>query len=69
MNTNPKLADDLAKRAGAKPVAFVDLHIADLLPPEPKPTRKDSSAYRLNDAEISRLVEIIADFVRNTTGF
>lgn len=68
MNTNPKLADDLEKRAGAKPAAFVDLHIADLLPPEPKPTMKDTSAYRLNNAEISRLAGVIADSVKNTMG-
>jgi len=68
LNTNPELADDLEKRAGAKPMAFVDLHIADLLPPEPKPTMKDTSAYRLNDADISKLAGIIAASVKNAMG-
>ncbi|MCR4434640.1 MAG: hypothetical protein QHH06_00040 [Clostridiales bacterium] len=68
LNTNPELADDLEKRAGAKPIAFVDLHIADLLPPEPKPTMKDTSAYRLSDAELSKLAGVIAASVKNAMG-
>lgn len=35
----------------------VDLHTADLLPPEPKPTMKDISAYRLSNAEISKTIK------------
>ncbi|HWT76427.1 MAG TPA: hypothetical protein VN258_17145 [Mobilitalea sp.] len=68
MNTNPKLAEDLVKRAGTKPTAFIDLHIADLLPTEPKPTMKDTSNYRLKDAEISKLTGIIAASVKNAMG-
>jgi hypothetical protein len=30
---NPKLADELNKRLGKSPVALIDLHIVDLLPP------------------------------------
>ena len=30
----------------------INLHIADLLPPDPKPDRKDTSAYRLNDRDV-----------------
>ena len=37
---NPKLEDELRKRAGKEPAAVIDLHIADLLPPEPKPEKK-----------------------------
>lgn len=69
LNTNPKLADDLEKRARTKPVVFIDLHITDLLPTEPKPTMKDTSAYRLNDAEISKLARVIAASVKNAMGF
>lgn len=69
MNTNLKLSHDLEKRAGAKPAAFVDLHIADLLPPEPEPTMKDTSAYHLNDAEISQLAETIVDSVKTQWDF
>jgi flavodoxin len=66
MNTNPKLSSDLAKRAGAKPIAFIDLHIADLLPSEPKPTMKETSSYHLKEGEITRLAKIITDCVRST---
>lgn len=68
LNTNPKLADDLEKRTGKKPVVFIDLHIADLLPPESKPAMKDTSAYRLSDTEISKLAGVIADSVKNAIG-
>lgn len=69
LNSNPELADDLKKRTGAKPIAFVDMHIADLLPPEPKPTMKDTGAYRLNNADISKLVGLIAASVKKEMGF
>ena len=65
LNTNPKLADGLEKRSGIKPTVFIDLHIADLLPSEPKPTMKDTSAYHLNDAEISKLAEAITVAVKD----
>jgi multimeric flavodoxin WrbA len=52
---NPKLAGDLTKRVGKAPAAVVDLHIADLLPADPKPTRAITSAYHLKDAEIKSL--------------
>ncbi len=54
-NSNPKLADDLKKRTGKEPAALIDLHIADLLPPGAKPTRKDTSAYKLNNSDIEKL--------------
>jgi hypothetical protein len=56
---NPKLAGELINRTGEKPVALIDLHIADLLSPDPKPTRKDTSAYRLNEGDIKSLTKII----------
>ena len=40
---NLKLAGELKKRAGKEPSALIDLHIADLLPPDPKPGRKETS--------------------------
>lgn len=57
--SNPKLANELEKRTGASPVLLLDLHIADLLPAEPKPARKDTSAYRLNDGDVTRLADAI----------
>jgi hypothetical protein len=52
---NPKLADELIKRTGQKPVALINLYIADLLPSDPKPTRKDTSAYQLNNNDVRKL--------------
>lgn len=54
---NPKLGSWLAKAAGKVPEIVVDLHIADLLPVEPKPTRDDTSAYRLTEDEAQKLAE------------
>jgi hypothetical protein len=65
LNTNPGLQEDLAKWSGAKPAAFTDLHIADLLPQSPKPTMKDTSAYHLGIAEAEKLAGIVAASVRN----
>lgn len=56
---NPKLADELKKRLGKEPAALIDLHIADLLPPEPKPTRDDTSAYRLTAHDVQHLTDTI----------
>lgn len=58
-STNPKLAGELKKRTGANPAVLIDLHIADLLPTAPKPTRKDTSAYRLNEGEAIKLTSAI----------
>ncbi len=68
LNTNPDLAGDLEKRTGAKPITFIDLHIVDLLPSEPKPAMKDTSAYRLSESEISKLTGVIAASVKNAMG-
>ena len=56
---NPKLISDLTKRTGYEPFALVDLHIADLLPAEPKPARKDTSAYKVSKDEIESLSESV----------
>ncbi len=52
---NPKLSAELKKRLAKEPEAVVDLHIADLLPFEPKPRRKDTSAYRITEDEVRKL--------------
>lgn len=54
---NTKLADELTERLGHKPLHLVDLHIADLLPAEPAPTRKDTMAYRLTQSEVASVAE------------
>lgn len=61
---NPKLAGDLKKRTGKDPIALIDLHIADLLPSDPKPVRKDTSAYRINSGDIKKLTDTIVKTVR-----
>ena len=63
---NPKLAGELNKRVGKEPAAVIDLHIADLLPRDPKPNRKDTSAYRLNDRDVKRLTNTIVKALRET---
>jgi hypothetical protein len=54
-SSNPKLAEELKRRVGREPAAVIDLHIADLLPSDPKPVREDTSAYRLSAADVERL--------------
>jgi multimeric flavodoxin WrbA len=56
---NTKLADELKNRLGKEPVCLVDLHIADLLPSEPEPTRKDTMAYRITGREVKHLTDTI----------
>lgn len=54
---NPGLRDELTERMGTAPAAVIELHIADLLPSEPKPKRKDTMHYRLNEEEIASMVD------------
>ena len=61
---NPKLADELKKRAGTEPFVLIDLHIADILPADPKPVRKDTQAYRINKGDIKDLTNTIVKTVR-----
>lgn len=63
LNPNPKLADELRKRMGMDPAAFIDLHIADLLPPGQKVTMKATSSYRLSQAETAKLSDSIVQAV------
>ncbi len=64
IGTNPKLAGDLKKRAGREPAALIDLHIADLLPHDPKPAMKDTSAYRINENDLKKLTGTIVKTMR-----
>ncbi len=54
---NPKLADELTARLGKEPDCLIDLHIADLLPTEPEPTRQDTMRYRITDREAQALTD------------
>ncbi|WP_315165928.1 hypothetical protein [Metaclostridioides mangenotii] len=61
---NTKLAGELKKRAGKESIALIDKHIVNLLPSDPKPVRKDTSTYRLNDEDIKKLTNIIMKILR-----
>ncbi len=63
---NLKLAAELKKRTGTEPFALLDLRIADLLPPEPKPTRDDTSKYKINKGDIIKLTGIIVEAVKKS---
>jgi len=54
------------KIVGKAPIALIDFHIADLLPSDPKPVRKDIAAYRINNADIKKLTNTIVKSVRET---
>ncbi|MEP6795268.1 MAG: hypothetical protein ABJB16_13140 [Saprospiraceae bacterium] len=63
---NIKLAGELYKRLEKEPAALIDMHIADLLPAEPKPERKDTSAYRMSKDDIKILTDKIVKTLRET---
>ncbi|MEN6338613.1 MAG: hypothetical protein ABFD03_00655 [Clostridiaceae bacterium] len=54
---NPKIKRDLYKRVGYAPVILLDQNIRSLLPAEPAPTREMTSAYRLTEADLSKLTQ------------
>jgi len=65
---NPKLAAELTKRLGKEPSAIVELHKADFLPPEPKPTRNDTMKYRVSEEQIRQLTDKAVSSLRKITG-
>ncbi len=65
---NTKLESELIKRTGKKPDALIDLHIADLLPPEPKPERKDTSAYKLSGGDVLKLTDTVVATLKKSIG-
>jgi flavodoxin len=64
---NPKLADELEERLGKEPDCLLDLHIADLLPPEPKPTREDTMGYRITEKDVKHLTDTIVANLHEAT--
>ncbi len=61
---NPNLADELKQRTGAAPAFVLDQHIRELLPPEPAPTREQTSAYQVTDADCALFAGRAAEAVR-----
>jgi multimeric flavodoxin WrbA len=64
--SNIEIAGDLTQRLGKAPACLVELHLANLLPPDPAPTRKDTMAYRINADEADRLAEVAVAKLRET---
>jgi hypothetical protein len=63
---NPKLADELEARLGQEPAYLIELHIADLLPSEPTPARKDTMGYRITERDVKHLTDTIVATLRET---
>lgn len=61
--SNTKLANELNKIVGKEPTSLIDLHIADLLPSDHKPNRKDTSGYKINNEDIKKLTDDIASII------
>ncbi|NLI21378.1 MAG: hypothetical protein GX418_07530 [Clostridiales bacterium] len=61
---NPRIEAELRRATGRKPDVLLVQHIRTLLPDEPKPTREDTSPYRLTDADVEKLATAAADAVR-----
>jgi len=62
---NVKIGANLKKQMKNDPLKVVDLLIADLLPADPKPTRDDTSNYKLDDATADVLAQKAADELRS----
>ena len=56
---NVKLGAELTKRMGKAPDVLLDLLIADLLPTQLKPERKETSAYRLKENDVKHLTNTV----------
>jgi hypothetical protein len=52
---NSKLLPELLKRTGMRPTIMLDQHIKDFIRQNTNPTRKDTSAYKISEAEASSL--------------
>lgn len=63
---NPKLSNELLKRAGKQPVILEDQHIADLLSPNNSITRKETSAYKINEDDVIRLTKVAVERIKQS---
>ena len=66
LGPNPKLGEELFMKTGTKPATVIDLHIADLLPSETKPTMKVTSSYRLKESDIQQLSDKVVNELQNS---
>ena len=67
-SVNPKVPDELRRRVKREPAAVVDLHIADLLPGEPRPKREDTSAYQLSPEDVQNLTAQVLEKLKGFAG-
>ncbi len=58
---NTKLTAELKKRIGKDPVSVVNFLIAEMLPADPKPTREQTEAYRLDEAKAEELARKVME--------
>ena len=65
---NDMVAGELSKQVGRDPVFFLDLHKADLLPPEPEPTRDMTMDYHINENDLDALVESALPVLQSNIG-
>lgn len=61
---NPKVPAELKKCTGREPAFVLDQHIRELLPAEPAPTRDDTSAYQLTEADCAFITERAHEEIR-----
>lgn len=64
---NMNLGNDLNKRVGKSPSAVIDMHIADLLPQNPKPTKNDTMNYHLNENDIKSFKDTAIKSLKENT--
>lgn len=57
-NSNPNLAVELKKRTGLDPVAVINLHIADLVSTDQKPTPEQIQQHEISTREFKQLVDL-----------
>ncbi|WOO37050.1 hypothetical protein R2R35_00730 [Anaerocolumna sp. AGMB13020] len=61
---NPKLAQELLKRTGNPPVLLLDQHLSELLPVKSQVTRKETSSYKINEADLMQLTKHTLEAVK-----
>jgi hypothetical protein len=64
LNPNPGFSAALKKEAGTDPYALVTRYIVEFLPKDPKPTPKETSAFRLGEAQAEQLAVEIAEVLK-----
>lgn len=62
-DSNPHLGAELEKRTGRKPLIVINLHIADLVPVESKPTPQEIENYNLTGEDMERLTQDVVSML------